>query len=872
MTPDHGRSRSSDSGSVLPALLRGHRLAAGLTQAELATRAGIGVRTVRDLERGRSSRPQRTTVDLLADALRLGGADRDAFLTAARRRVLAEPPGEAASAALPAVVSPGSAATPALPAAVNLGTGATPPTSVPVARSGSEQADPLCGLSADLPSPVDLIGRDHDLAELTRLLRRDRGTPVVSLVGLAGVGKSALALAVTRQVADRYPGGIVGVLVGEGSDAGCVLSAAAAVFGVSGPAELVARLAGVPALLLVDAVERAPEAVAEDLDRLVRVLPELRVLTTGRHPVGLSGERVWPVPPLDVPPDDKTGPDPLALARYPAVRLFTARLAQVRREPPTQEELPALAALVRRLGGLPLAIELMAARGRILDLNELLDRYGDRVLDLAPPPHPGEAVAVTLREAVATSYRLLAPDEQAALRRLAAFRNRWSVGLAEDMLAGDGDEAPADPAPLLDRFLELGLLSVRGTGSFRFRLLDAVRDFATEQLMAAGEETRVRRRHAQIVLRLVNRTEPELTGTRMIGALHRLDELTSDIVAALAHASGDDPHTALRLAAGLSRWLRLRGRDEAGRQWLRRLLADPRTADADPAVRASATLGLARLTTVHGVDPVDVPAARDALAVFRSLGDVAGELDARGVLCTLLICAGANDEAREQAEAMLAVARRHDRVRDMAVAQRSLAWHDVRAGDLGAARRRLAVVDRLAGRCGEQRIRVLARGDLAEAIRLEGRYADAVEHGRRAAAALVELGESGHRRRVLGTVGLALAQDGRLAEAGEVLAELRATVPAQWVPDHVEDGFCALLEATIALNRGDRELAAEWFAAAAEAVGQGRRSAVEALVGLAASTGDVALLDRLKQVCCKSGIRLLPQEEALLYALTAARS
>ncbi|MEU4566070.1 helix-turn-helix domain-containing protein [Micromonospora sp. NPDC023956] len=859
MAPDHGRSRSSAGGAVLPALLRGHRLAAGLTQAELATRAGIGVRTVRDLERGRSSRPQRTTVDLLADALGLSGPDRAAFRAVARGRTPTEPP---EGTAPPVAVRP--------PAGIAPPAGAPTP-AVPVARSGVEETDPFRRLSADLPPPVDLIGRDHDLTELTRLLRRDRGTPVVSLVGLAGVGKSALAMAVTRRVADRYPGGVAGVLVGEGSDAGCVLSAAAAVFGATGPAELVTRLTGVPALLLVDAVERAPEAVAEALDQLTRILPELRVLATGRHPVGLPTERVWPVPPLDVPPEDKPGADPSGLAGYPAVRLFTARLAQVRREPPAPAELPALAALVRRLGGLPLAIELMAARGRILDLNELLDRYGDRVLDLAPPSPRGVAVTVTLREAVATSYRLLAPDERTALRRLAAFRNRWSVGMAEEMLAGEGAEATADPVPLLDRLLELGLLSVRGTGSFRFRLLDAVRDFATEQLVAAGEEAAVRRRHAQIVLRLVVRAEPELTGPRMIGALHRLDELTSDVVAALGHASGDDPHTALRMAAGLSRWLRLRGRDGAGRQWLRRLLADPRTADADPAVRASATLGLARLTAVHGVEPVDVPAARDALAVFRSLGDVAGELDAQGVLCTLLICAGAHDEAREQAEATLAMARRHDRTRDMAIAQRSLTWHDVRAGDLAAARRRLAAVDRLASQCGEQRIRVLARTDLAEVARLEGRYADAVEHGRRALAALVELGEPGHRRRALGTVGLALAQDGRFVEAGEVLAELRATVPAQWGPDRVEDGFSALLEATIALHRGDRDVAAEWFAAAAEAVGRARRGAVEALVGLAASTGDGTLLDRLDKVCRENGIRLLPQEEALLYVLTAAR-
>ncbi|WBB78285.1 helix-turn-helix domain-containing protein [Micromonospora sp. WMMD882] len=856
MTPDHDGSRSSGSRAGLSALLRGHRLAAGLTQAELAARAGIGVRTVRDLERGRASRPQRTTVDLLADALDLTGAIRRTFLAAARGRLPASPSDEPSAGAVPVARSG------------NEGAGA-----VPVARSGSEGAEPVTvasGFSVDLPPPVELIGRDHDRAELSRLLAGDRVAPVVSLVGLAGVGKSALALAVTRQAAERYPGGTAGVLVGEGSDAGCVLSAAAAVFGATGPAELVTRLHGTPALLLVDAVERAPDAVAEALDQLTRRLPELRVLATGRHPVGLPGERVWPVPPLDAPPDDVCDRDPDVLVRYPAARLFMARLAQVRREPPAPEELPALAALVRRLGGLPLAIELMAARGRILDLNELLDRYGHRVLDLAPPAHR-EAAAVTLREAVATSYRLLGPDEQAALRRLAAFRNRWSVGLAEEMLAGDGAEPLGDPVPLLDRLLELGLLSVRGTGPLRFRLLDAVQEFASERMVAAGEETCVRRRHAEIVARLVARTEPELTGPNLPGALHRLDELTSDILAAITHAAGDDPHTALRLAAGLSRWLRLRGRDGAGRQWLRRLLDDPRTVDAAPAVRATAQLGLARLSAVHGGPTAEVATARRALAEFRRLGDLAGELDARGVLCALLISVGAHEEAREQAETGLAAARRHGRVRDTAVFQRSLTWHDVRSGELAAARRRLASVDRLASQCGEPRIRALARADLAEVARLEGWYADAVEHGRRAVTALAGLGDSGPRRRALGTVGLALAQAGRFGEAAEVLAELRATIPAEHGPDRAEDGLCALLEATVALHRGDREVAAEWFAAAAEATCRGRRDVVEALVGMTASTGDGALLDRLDRVCREDGIRLLPQEEALLYALTAGR-
>ncbi|PWR09463.1 XRE family transcriptional regulator [Micromonospora acroterricola] len=889
MTPDHDRSRSSAGRTRLPELLRGHRRAAGLTQAELASRSGVGVRTVRDLERGRSIRPQRTTVELLAEALELTGAARAGFLAAARSPAGGEPArSDVTPAALPVT---GAAASTAGPA------GSDPPVA--------------------LPPPVALIGRDGDVTELTGMLTAEQGPRLVSLVGLAGVGKTALALSVAHASADAHPAGVAGVLIGEGADGPDVLAASMAVLGAARLPELSARLAGRPALLVMDAVERAPGPVAETLHRLTGALPSLRVLVTGRHPVGLPGERVWPVAPLDVPPPDAERSGPATLAAWPAVALFTARLAQVRREPPTTDELPALAALVRRLGGLPLAIELMAARGRLLDLTELLDRYGDRVLDLTTPADPavhpgwdgpdaatrrspGSAVergtaAVTLRDAVAASYRLLAPDERDALRRLAMFGNRWSVELAEEMLADEADRdgtVVIDPLPLLDRFVELGLLSVLGAGPFRFRLLDAVRDFAIEQAAGEGELSAVRRRHAEVIARLVARTANDLAGPRLSDAVRRLDEVSSDISSALAHAATDDPLTALRLAACLPRWWRFRGRDVAGRQWLRRLLADPRTADADLVLRGWATLGVARLAAEHGAGAEELPTARAALELFRQAGDVTGELETRSVLAALLITVGGHDEAREQAEAVLRLAARNGRTRDLAVAQNSLAWHDIRVGDLAAARRRLAAVDRLAAEGGEQRLRVLAWANRAEVARLEGRYADAVDQGRRAAAALSELGDPGHRRRVLGTVGLALAQDGRAPEAAEVLTELRAegaevsvtarpgeesAVPERPDPEDAvlsrggpEAGICALIEGNLALHRGDRELAAEWFAAAADA-GEDRRDVVEALVGLAASTADPAVLDRLDRVCEESGIRLLPQESGLLYALTAAR-
>ncbi|MEU1588510.1 helix-turn-helix domain-containing protein [Micromonospora sp. NPDC005710] len=875
MPPDHDRSRSPAGRTTLPELLRGHRRAAGLTQAELASRAGVGVRTVRDLERGRSIRPQRTTVELLAGALALAGAGRAAFLAAAR----------------------GAGAEPAPPDATSttfaVGTATSPP----------------AGPSVALPPPVALIGRERDLTELAGMLTEERGPRLVSLVGLAGVGKTALATSVAHLVASAHPAGVAGVLVGEGADGPDVLAASMSVLGVARLSELVALLAGRPTLLVMDAVERAPGPVAATVHKLIGALPSLRVLVTGRHPVGLPGERVWPVAPLDVPPPEA---EHSGLDSWPAVALFTARLAQVRREPPTAAELPALAALVRRLGGLPLAIELMAARGRLLDLTELLDRYGDRVLDLAtsadasaapgwdapetvsrtsgPDTSATVSVAVTLRDAVAFSYRLLASDEQAALRQLAVFGNRWSVELAEEMLADEADRdgtVAIDPVPLLDRFVELGLLSVRGTGSFRFRLLDAVRDYAIEQAAGGGELTCIRRRHAEVIARLVARTASDLVGPRVPDAVHRLDEMSSDISSSLTHAATDDPLTALRLAACLTRWWRFRGRDVAGRQWLRRLLADPRTADADPRLRGWAALGVARLAAEHGAGAEELSTARTALDTFREAGDVTGELEARNVLGTLLISVGRQDEAREQAEALLRLAARNGRTRDLAVAQNSLAWHEVRTGDLAAARRRLAAVDRLAAESGEQRLRVLGWANRAEVARLEGWYADAIDRGRRAIVALSALGDPGRRRRVLGTVGLALAQDGRAAEATEVLTELRAggveveperpTVPRQRGDDASpawggpEVGLCALIEGNLALHRGDRELAAEWFAAAADNAGQDRRDVVEALVGLAASTADPAVLDRLDRVCVESGIRLLPQESGLLYALIATR-
>ncbi|AEV81049.1 Disease resistance protein RPS5 [Actinoplanes sp. SE50] len=433
---------ASDQG--FGALLRELRRRAGLTQEELAVRAAIGVRTVRDLERGRAARPQRTTADLLARALGLAGADHDGFLAAARSR----------------------------------------PAGTPFLRSAPTD---------------DLIGRDTDIAELTASLADPAGPRGVTLVGAAGVGKTSLAAVVARRLAGAYPGGVAGVAVADGVTAAELTGGLLAGFGVSRPEELagpgaarVAEPGGAPVLLFVDALDRAPSVAAEVLAELLAEVPQLRFLATGRAAAGLDGERVRTVLPLAMPPGGSVTGTVGELMTYPAIGLFLERLGRVRRSHLAPDELVPLVALVRRLGGVPLAIELAAARGRVLTVPEILASYAE-----APVTHPASAEpgVIALPVVVGETYRLLAPAEQRALRLLATFRQRWSRESAEALLT-TSDNPGGEVVHLLDRLVALGLLNVSGDPGVRFRLPSAVRDYALARAAVEGELADDRFRHA----------------------------------------------------------------------------------------------------------------------------------------------------------------------------------------------------------------------------------------------------------------------------------------------------------------------------------------------------------------------------------------
>jgi predicted ATPase/transcriptional regulator with XRE-family HTH domain len=484
--------------------LRTSRWEAGLTQEALARRAGVGVRTVRELERGRVLRPQRGTVDLLARALGLAGAELDAFVTAARRDALADPAARRDALADPAARRDALADPAARRDALADPAARRDALADPAARRDAladpaaprDAADPAAGPEAPVapaarnasgagravPGRPDLIGREAEVAQLGAIL--GEGPRVVTLTGLAGVGKTCLASAMAHKCAQAFAAGATELSISDGSRSDDILAAVASAFAVNGAADLIERCAGTPGLLVVDAADRSPQATVEAIRWLRSRAPALTILVTSRHPLKAPGAVHRRVEPLGVPP---RGDNLASLRTYAAVELFLARLYEVRPEPPTDSDAPVLAELVRVLGGLPLALELAAARARVLELPELLERYRDRVLDLGAVAEDGP----TLRDALDGSYRLLSASDQWALRQLSVLRGDWSMRLAEELLAADrryistNDDGVRptglDVEAVMDRLVGLGLVNVRPSGANRFWLLDMVRDFAAEQ-------------------------------------------------------------------------------------------------------------------------------------------------------------------------------------------------------------------------------------------------------------------------------------------------------------------------------------------------------------------------------------------------------
>ena len=529
------------------------------------------------------------------------------------------------------------------------------------------------------------LGRDHDLARIVALLH-DPTVRLVTLTGPGGTGKTRLALQAAAEVLDAYPDGVFFVPLAALTDARLVPSAVASGLGLReaggpSPAEAVRQaLAGKRLLLVLDNLEQIAEAAPFVAD-LVAASPELQVLATSRVPLRLRAEHEYPVLPLGLPP--RHGASPEEDLASPAVQLFVERAQAVK---PgfilTPETAPAVAEIVRRLDGLPLAIELAAARVRILPPAALLARLEKRLPLLTGGPRDAPARQQTLRDAIGWSHDLLTPAEQTLYQRLAVFAGGAALEAVEAVANPEGH---LDVLAGLDRLVEHSLLrSGEGVdGEPRFTMLETIREYGLERLEERGEAEATRRAHAGVFLALAEEAEPELTGPEQVTWLDRLEVEHDNLRASLGWALDADPQIALRLAGALGWFWFLRGYLNEGRDWLDRTLA----VGGEPGplhVRAFSAAG--RLARHRGDYQKAIGLQETSLELARTFQDRRAEALALFELGALAGLAE-GDAAREAAltEASLAVWRELGDSWGIARTLNNLGYEAYLQGDLNAA-------------------------------------------------------------------------------------------------------------------------------------------------------------------------------------------
>jgi predicted ATPase/DNA-binding SARP family transcriptional activator len=635
----------------------------------------------------------------------------------------------------------------------------------------------------NLPAAItELVGRATAVREVRALLGHAR---LVTLTGPGGVGKTSLAVETARQQADSTGGTWLVELAGVERqvcpESACpaqewLVELVAAVLGVrddSGslpagtPAGLIDRLGDAlrtqEHLLVLDNCEQVVEAVAALVDRLLRVAPGLRILATSREPLALTGEVLWDVPPLELP--ERAAEDHFPSVREAgAVQLFVARASAAAPGFTLHEgNASIVAAICRRLDGIPLALELAATRVRVLGVHELLNRLDDRFALLSAGARGAPARQQTLRAMIDWSWELLTPAERIVLRRLAVHAEGCSLDAAEAVCAGDGVQ-PGEVLDLLARLVGRSLVVAHGgaAAQTRFRLLESVAAYCLDRMTEAGEVERLRQRHSRHYLALAERAEPLLRGPEQRQWLERLDTESANLRAAFEHVSQqpDGAGRALRLTGALAWYWFLRGRVGEARRSLRRALAAP--GDAPTAARAHVAAWQAGLGVLDG-ERVE-PAALDTSAI----SEPALRARTQWFLGYALTTVGdMHDGERLTASALAAFRAIGDRWGVAAALVDSMSQAMTR-GDLAGAARAATSAAELFHEVGDRWGQVQASFALGTLASIAGDYEQAAHQHRDGLMMAEELGlwaEVSYQLSWLGRVALVT---GRLAEAREL--------------------------------------------------------------------------------------------------------
>ena len=490
----------------------------------------------------------------------------------------------------------------------------------------TEQRRPRGNLPLELTS---FVGRQKELAEVATQLEETR---LLTLTGAGGSGKTRLALRLATTVQGRFKDGVWWVELASLSDPALVPKVTAQALSVrevpgwSLTELLIEHLEPKNALLVLDNCEHLIEACAALAETLLRTCPEVRVLATSRGALGVAGEIAWLVPPLSLPHPEDPG-DLETLAHYEAVRLFAERAkAVISTFELTEQNAPAIARVCHRLDGIPLAIELAAARAKVLSVEQIAGRLEDSFRLLTGGGRTASLRHRTLRATMDWSHELLSEDERVLFRRLATFAGGFTLEAAEQVCAGEGLEQD-DVLDLLSRLVDKSLVVVgQRSGEVRCGLLETMRQYGQERLGESEEAAAIAMRHASFFLQLAEEAEPAMFGPEQTAWLERLEREHANLRAALGWIrEKKEAEQGLRLAGALGRFWWFRDYYTEGRRWLEEFLDLP-GASGRTAVRAKALHAhgaLIHRSADYSARDQEVARSRleESIEIYRNLGD-----------------------------------------------------------------------------------------------------------------------------------------------------------------------------------------------------------------------------------------------------------